>query len=63
MGKPLKKTYKCSEVGSKCQHNCNLAPTNAYGLRACLYILDEGHSRGCDPEECDKFKARKRSTK
>ena len=45
------KTYKCSEVGSKCTYM-----TTCGSQKICNYIEIEGHRRGCKPEECDKFR-------
>lgn len=48
---------KCSKVGRTCVHGC--AQNKRYFM--CDYLLDVGHSRGCNPEECDKYVKRKGS--
>ena len=58
--KPKKKTYNSDKIPDfikKCE-KCHYSATdnNTPWKYVCLYILHEGHSRGCDPENCDKFK-------
>ena len=55
-----KKTYKCSQVMKTCKY-----AEKCGGALTCGYITIEGHRRGCDPEECDKYKKveRKRGRK
>lgn len=54
-----KKTYKCSEVKRSC-HYCSILSGNE---PVCNYCLMESHSRGCDPEQCDKYVPRARVRK
>lgn len=50
-----KKTYKCSKVGKTCYY------AGKFGADFCCdYLVIEGHSRGCKPEECDKYIKKKR---
>ena len=46
------KTYKCSEVGGKCIYRAGQSKE----VFMCDYIGKTGHRRGCNPEQCDKFK-------
>lgn len=49
-------TYKCSEVQKKCMYSVTMKE----GMIICDYIGVEGHSRGCSPEKCDKYKPKTR---
>ena len=53
-------TYQCSKVKKTCFYAVKMG-----AQIACDYINMENHSRGCDPEKCDKYKKveRKRGRK
>ena len=44
-------TYQCSKVMKTCFYARKIG-----AALVCNYIEIEGHRRGCDPEECDKYK-------
>lgn len=44
-------TYQCSKVIKRCAYS-----EKAGAALTCNYIGIEGHRRGCEPEQCDKFK-------
>lgn len=46
------KTYDCSKVGKKCIYSTKIAGNT----EICDYIGVEGHSRGCEPDKCTKFR-------
>lgn len=52
----------------KCRH-CVYATRNGKGNEDCIksilcdYIGKEGHSRGCRPDKCDKFKRKTKTRK
>lgn len=50
---------------NKCKYNwkCYYARNLQGNYNYCAYIEIEGHSRGCDPTECDKHKPKKRGRK
>lgn len=48
-------TYQCSKVIKQCRYAEKVG-----GALTCNYIGIEGHRRGCEPEECDKFKRAER---
>ena len=52
-------TYKCSEVINTCVYSGYLDGAPNY----CDYLCKVGHSRGCDPEECDKYKSKSETKK
>lgn len=57
-----KNTYQCSKVMKTCRYAERIgAKTKLY----CNYAVLAGHSRGCDPEQCDKYEnaVRKRGRK
>ena len=41
-----------------CEYANRLTKENDYSVLTCDYIGITGHSRGCSPIECDKFKPR-----
>ena len=57
---PDKKTVACSKAIKTCRY-----AQKADGRLCCDYISVAGHSRGCDPEQCDKYEKviRKRGPK
>lgn len=60
-----------AEIKKIKQTNCNKcfysrktsSPSQNCGNVFCDYISIEGHSRGCRPDECDKFKPRSKHKK
>lgn len=42
-------------MNKKC-NSCVYQSTLGYSAKCCLYILHEGHSRGCDVDKCNKYK-------
>ena len=48
-------TYQCSKVKKTCFYAVKMG-----AQIACDYISMENHSRGCDPEACDKYKKTER---
>ena len=48
-------TYQCSKVIKTCAYAEKVG-----GALTCNYIGIEGHRRGCEPEECDKYKKAER---
>lgn len=51
---PETKTVKCSEVIKTCEY-----AGRTDGRLTCDYVITVGHSRGCDPEECTRYRKRK----
>lgn len=49
-----KSPVKCSEKGKNCKYSANVGG----GTIICDYLGKVGHSRGCDPEQCNKFEKR-----
>ena len=49
-------TVKCSEVQKQCVYSVNYGGGGYKGYSFCEYIAVTGKRRGCDPEQCDKFK-------
>lgn len=48
-------TYQCSKVMKTCTYAEKVG-----AAMTCNYIGIEGHRRGCEPEECDKYKKEER---
>ncbi len=48
---------------SGCAHYRPLSEKRSAGPRACHYILDTGHMRGCAPSDCTINRATRRTTK
>lgn len=46
-----------------CAHYRPLSEKRSAGPRACHYILDTGHMRGCAPSDCTINRAGRRTTK
>lgn len=49
-----KPPINCDKQGKKCIYKIKLSNCNA-----CDYLCQVGHSRGCEPTECTKYKFRK----
>lgn len=55
----VRKVVNCTpEVMKKCKYGSTTSPLNTSTL-CCDYLSKVGHSRGCNPTECDKFEKRK----
>ena len=53
-------TVKCSEVIKSCAYSALISNCNSVGMRRfCDYLGKTGKRRGCNPEECNKFKNKK----
>ncbi len=58
----MEKTYNKSHCAG-CAHYRPLSEKRGSGPRACHYILDTGHMRGCAPSDCTINRTTQRTTK
>lgn len=55
----MNKPVKCSEVIRSCEYSMNLSNAGGSGMLFCDYLCKTKERRGCDPEQCTRYKRRK----